>query len=270
MLKAVYGRIKDADPQAQVVIGGILMACEYQVRCNWPGSRFLEGILINGGKDSFDIVAYHGYDDYDGILGHYSNYGWSSEWNDEGPSLINKARFIKSVLAKYNASNKAIMATEVALRCADYPNNNPPSYPCSTNLADFWPTKNAYIAQAYAAAIVEGLQVASWYDLSGTWMNTALLDPNQQYTDAFFAYLTARESLQGAVNGHQINNYPGVKGYEFTRGGRTVWLIWSGDGATHAITLPSKPASARDVLGTPVSVPGTSLSVSLTPTYLEW
>ena len=63
MLKATYGQIKEADPQAQLLIGGLLLDCDPtnpprtslnsgQYKDCTP-SRFLEGILKNGGGDYF-------------------------------------------------------------------------------------------------------------------------------------------------------------------------------------------------------------------------
>ena len=67
-----------------------------------------------------------------------------------------------------------------------------------------------------------------------------------------------------------IDEYPGVAGYEFDRGDRIIWLLWSLDGAPHMISLTSEPLAAWDVLNNPVSVNGLSLQVGMEPTYLEW
>ncbi|MCK4827856.1 hypothetical protein KA005_69650, partial [bacterium] len=64
MLKVVYPAIKAADPEAKVLIGGLLLDCDptYPPEgkdCK-PG-KYLEGILRNGGGEYFDIVSFHGY-----------------------------------------------------------------------------------------------------------------------------------------------------------------------------------------------------------------
>jgi hypothetical protein len=62
-------------------------------------------------------------------------------------------------------------------------------------------------------------------------------------------------------------------GYEFDRGDRIIWLIWSKDGLSEPIYLPSIPLSAWDVLNNPVPVPvlvTDPLQVGMEPIYLEW
>jgi hypothetical protein len=69
MLKVVYPQIKAADPQAQVLIGGLLLDCDPRpgAGCAVVGhdpkpSKFLEGILSNNGGPYFDGISSHAYD----------------------------------------------------------------------------------------------------------------------------------------------------------------------------------------------------------------
>jgi len=263
-LKTIYPRIKQANPRAQVLIGGLLLGCNL---CADGAERFLEGILHhqdNGnfdGKNYFDGVAFHAYDDYvepPNNLGKYNNWGWKTSWDTTGPVLSAKAHFLKSVLSNYNASEKYIMNTEAALRR------------CSGSLADFNTTKAYYIAQLYAVTIVEGITATIWYDISGTWCNTGMLNQDLSLTPAFQAFATSRNALQDASFTSEITSYPGVKGYEFKRGTRRVWILWSLDGSNHAISLPGTPLIAYDALNNAVTINGVDLTVTLTPTYLEW
>jgi hypothetical protein len=174
MLEVVYPRIKQADDEAQVVLGGLLLSCppEAPDPCRFQ-SEFLEGVLKhnghNDGKNYFDITAIHAYDYYRGFLGGVGNPPWNSWWDDEGPVAIKKARFIRSVLGDYGASNKKIMLTETALLCSGDSCNDPVFDP------DFVTTKTYYIAKVYAASIYEGFQATIWYDLAWNWANTSLL-----------------------------------------------------------------------------------------------
>ena len=65
MLSAIYPRMKAANPRAQIIIGGLLLECDYTHSYpdgrSCPGSKFLRGILRHGGGQNFDAVAYHGY-----------------------------------------------------------------------------------------------------------------------------------------------------------------------------------------------------------------
>jgi hypothetical protein len=66
-----------------------------------------------------------------------------------------------------------------------------------------------------------------------------------------------------------VTEYTGVKGVEFQRGERRIWVLWSLDGNTHSISFPSVPLAAYDALGYSVP-PAASMNVSLNPLYLEW
>jgi len=262
-LKALYPRVKQANPAAQVIIGGLLLGCNL---CADGQRMFLEGILrhqdLNGnfdGKNYFDGVAIHAYDNYRFTIGEYDNGGWGTSWNTTGPVLSAKAQFIKGVLNSYNASGKYLMGTEAALRL------------CNTSPDPIFNTTKAYyIAQLYAVSIVEGLKATIWYDIIGGWCNTGLLNQDFSTTEAYTAFRAARDTLQDARFIRNLDMYPGVRGYEFDRGSRRVWILWSLDGNNHDITLPGTPLSARDVFNYPITINGANLTVTLAPTYLEW
>lgn len=59
-------------------------------------------------------------------------------------------------------------------------------------------------------------------------------------------------------------------GYEFTHGNRQIWLLWSLDGDTHTLTLPSTPPAAYDVFGNALSITDNTWNVTIAPVYLEW
>jgi len=269
MLQAVYPRIKQADPYAQVILGGLILDCMESNPDCLP-IKFLEGILKHNGDDDgknyFDIADLHAFDYYGGVLGEFSHPKWNSSWDEEGPVAIAKAQFVRSVLGRNGASDKGIMVNEVALLCGgdSCPPNDPEFDP------DFVATKTYYIAKVYAASIAEGFQATIWYDLSVNWRNSSLLKKDLTYTDAFWAFQTAKNSLGASSWSRDIDEYPGVAGYEFDRGDRIIWLLWSLDGAPHVISLPSAPLSAWDVLNNPVSVIGSIMLVGMEPIYLEW
>ena len=71
MLREVYPQIKAADPQGQVLVGGLLLDCDprlgagcEKVKNNNQPSKFLEGILRKNGVPFFDGVSFHAYDYY--------------------------------------------------------------------------------------------------------------------------------------------------------------------------------------------------------------
>ncbi len=261
MLKAVYPQIKSADPQAQVMVGGLLLDCDPRSVCAAIGhsdkpAKFLEGILKGGGGPYFDGVAFHAYDGYFGELGRYAVPNWKTAWNTTGPAMVAKSNFIKSLLSANGVSGKFLMNTETALICN-----------ACRNDSTFERTKGFYVAQVYAAAIAQGLRANVWYSVLG-WQNSGLLGERMNALPAFNAFKFASTELRSAQPVREITEFAGVKGYEFDRGDRRIWLVWSLDGLAHSITLPRAPVTIYRVDGTS-ALTSASLSVTIEPLYLE-
>ncbi len=283
MLAQVYPRLKEGNPQAQLVVGGLLMACNADfVTCSFPGSRFLEGILhrhgANDGKNFFNYVAFHGYDDYYG-LGRYGNGGWHTNWDTTGPVIAAKANYIRAVLGQYGASNKGLIASEIALRCG--PSESDPSCSDTSPDSDFSKTKAYYLAEAYAVSVSQGIHTTIWYNMTGGWRNTGLVSQDlTQLLPAYDAFETARNTLLDSKLLRAITEYrsfdpisnkdKGLIGFEFDRGDLRIWMLWSLDGSPHTVTLPGIPIQALDAVGNSLVVNGTSLTVDIKPVYLEW
>jgi hypothetical protein len=223
--------------------------------------KFLEGILRNNGASYFDGISFHAYDYYlAGHTGVYANTNWQSVWNTTGPVLIAKTQFIRSKLSQYGVTGKFLMNTEVALICGS----------CSSD-STFETTKAYYVAQAYAAAIAQGLRANLWYSVLG-WRNSGLLNSDLSPRPAYTAFQFASSELRDTGFEREISEYAGVKGYEFQRGDRRIWVIWSFDGTTHTISLPGVPLAGWRVVDTSVTpvTPVASMNVTLNPLYLEW
>lgn len=121
MLRTVYPIVRNVDPTAQVVFGGLLLDCD-------PGNpppnktclpaRFLEGVLVNGGGNSFDILAYHAYPSWTPFQG----YGYDQDlefgsWKHRGGILRGKLSYLREILMTYGYSNKPIHMNEGGLIC---------------------------------------------------------------------------------------------------------------------------------------------------------
>lgn len=268
MLASVYTAIKQADPNAQVLLGGLLMDCNPAVdtkgACTGASaglanrSKFFEGILNSAGKSSYDIVSFHAYDFYAGNY-KYVSQGWGSASDTTGPVTIAKARFIKNLLAQYGVAGKGLMNTEVSLV----------SWGCSTTEATLEKSKEYYVPAVYAAAIAEGLIANVWFDAGGSWNCSGLF--NSSFPRNNQAYATARAKLLDAtfVREVTLSGQPNVKAYEFNRRDRKVWVIWALDGADHNVTLPSEPLAAFNTIGSAVST-ATTMQIGISPLYLEY
>jgi hypothetical protein len=272
ILKAVYPQVKSANPQAQVLVGGLLLNCDpvnppetetgsgQQKDCT--PSRYLEGALINGGGSYFDGISYHAYDYYGGGLGKYSNANWNSAWNSTGPTLIAKADYLRGVLNLYGITGKYLMNTEAALLCGK--DGTEPV--CQSE--KFLLTKSYYLVQTYVSAIAEHLTANVWYSLTG-WRASGLVEPGMQTNPSFEAFKTNVAQLSGTGYLGPITDYPGVRGYAFERKGAPVWVLWSLDGEKHPIQLDQVPKSITDTFGAQVDV-SQDMTITMAPIYLEF
>lgn len=262
MLKQAYPAIKAANPKAQVIVGGLLLDCDpnnippNKTDCN--ASKFLQGILENGGGNYFDGVGFHSYDyfgkpsditDPNRALGNYSNTNWWSSWNTTGPTILAKSNFLRSVLAQYGYSHKYLMNTEVGLVCGDdYIQAwcEDPVYSIS-----FQNTKAYYVVQAYVYARWLNFKTNVWFTYYG-WRSTDLWSSvTEQPEAAYHAYdfVSQKINRSSAVNEITSYNNSYVKGYEFVRSNHRIWVLWyvGGDpangSATTTINLPGTPTA---------------------------
>lgn len=257
-LKVVYPLIKSADPKAQVIIGGLLLDCDPRVAKpdkDCKPSKFLEGILKNGGGSFFDGISFHAYDFFYGKPGQYGNGNWDSVWNVTGPVLAAKTRFIKEVLAQHNVKGKYLINTETGVLC----------YQCQTVPVEFEITKAYYVPVTYATAAAEGLSGNIWYSLSG-WQDSGLLNKNQT-TLAYKAYQVWSQQMKDMQFVAENTAVPGVKIYEFKRGDKRVWVAWSNDGSLRPTNVAVPVKSIVDALGNPKPLPLTQIDI--TPLYIE-
>lgn len=268
-LKAIYPRVKAADPRAEVLVGGLLLDCDpvdppldpatgQPLDCT--PSRFLQGVLENEGGPFFDGVSFHAYDYYAGP-DQYNNPRWHSAWNTTGPVLLAKAAYLNDLLREYGHPGKFLINTEQALLCLAEDQ-------AACESPAFQETKARYVAQSYTAALAAGLRSNIWYSLRG-WRHSELVDRTLAPYPAYHAYRIAAESLGGARYVGPVTQYPGVMGADLRRGETGLWILWSQDGRPHTITLPIVPDAARTLYGDPL-VLSQVVEIEQNPVFLEW
>ncbi|MBN1147253.1 MAG: hypothetical protein JXA78_08355 [Anaerolineales bacterium] len=262
-LRQVYPQIKAADPWSQVLLGGLALDCDPLNPPLWQDctpSRYLEGILMNGGGEFFDILSFHNYDLYTAPF-KYENRNWRSSSEQTGPVVIAKTRYLRGLLAAYGYGDKFLMSTETGLLCG---RDGRESY-CQAEA--FQLTKASYAAQSNASALAEGLQANIWYSLSG-WRGTDLIEAGQALP-VYEALRFSASQLNGAAFVRPVDIYAGVMGYEFARDGKRLWVLWSLDGQEHDIQLFTQPVAVYDVFG--AELPAVQeLAVTAAPVTIEW
>jgi hypothetical protein len=260
VLKKVYPKIKEANPNAQVLIGGMLMDCDPN---NPPAgkdcrsSRFLEILFQEGAGSYFDIVSFHAYDYWNGGYT-YNNTNWASSSNTNGPVVIAKTKYLRDVMSQYGYSEKGLMATEISLLC--YSN-------CDTPSQD--QTKAYYVAEAFAASIIQGLQAAHWYSQYDNWKENGLIAPGHNPYPAYNAYKFATQEMGSSRGGKDLSNGTFFI-YEIYTPKGTLWLMWTKDGNTHTYDFGSnKPLGAKDVYGNSLNV-SQQMQITVSPKYFEF
>jgi len=270
MLKVVYPRIKAANPQAQVLVGGLLLDCDPDSPPESPpGSgkfkdcspgRYLEGILEAGGGAYFDAVSFHAYDYYGEGLGRYGNLNWYSTWNTTGPVLQAKAAFLNELLARYGWGDIPLLNTEVGLICVSSPAQ------CASD--EFELTKAYYTAQVNASALAEGLKANIWYSLAG-WRDSGLVGPGRTPRLAFTAYGASTERLEGAAATGAFALEDGLMGYGYERQGTVGWVVWAVDDSAHMLALQQISSRIFDVFGVELET-SNLVEIGVAPVYIEW
>ncbi len=260
MLQWAYPAIKAADPQAQVVIGGLLLDCD--PRNPPPGktcqsSRFLEGVLRGGGGPYFDVVSFHAYAYYGGTLGRMSNSNWTGGVSKQSTAVLEKVSFVRQVLSAYSYGAKGIMNMEAAMFCG-----NPTS--------DCFQTQAMYVPRAYAEAMASGLMAQAWFWMQDPiWRSTGLLDASGNPKPVYYAYQFASQELGHARYVGPVTDYaPGVTGYSFISGTQRIQVVWSADDFLHSISPPVGFVRALDKYGAPLG--GLPVDVEFSPVYLEF
>jgi hypothetical protein len=261
MLKVVYPQIKAANPEAQVLVGGLLLDCDPRIpeACTNPvPALYLQGILEAGAGNSFDGISYHAYDYYMGGLGHYGNKNWGSQWNTTGPVAAAKMNFLQSQLASFGIQGKYLINTESALISYDGVCDDT----CELS-------KAYYAAQIYTLTKALNMPASIWFSFTG-WRGSGMVGPGPEFAPlpVYQAYAIASSQLANTTFTRTVDNFPGVKIYELQRGGETLWVLWSLDGEPHPIQLEHAPQGAWDALGQAEPVNGMEITVTIKPIYI--
>jgi hypothetical protein len=263
MLKVAYSAIKAADPRAQVVVGGLLLDCDPTNPPEGKGcksSRFLEGILRNGGGDVFDAVSFHGYPPYDGSLRMDEQF---PSWEARGGVVLGKVDFLREVMARYDV-DKPLLHTEGSLICPEWNADqcNPPG-------GAFYEAQADYVVWLFVRNWANGLLGTTWYQFEGPgWRYGGMLDENQEPKPAYEAFDFLTTELGDARYEGEVAGYPELQGYAFRTPGKRIWVLWAPDEEDHSVSLPAGVTRVLDKYGNDRTPSGDTLIVN-SPVYIE-
>jgi hypothetical protein len=263
MLKETYPAIKAADPQAQVLIGGLLLNCDPTHPPEGEDckpARFLEGILRKGGGDFFDIVSFHGYPTYNGSL---ELDEFAPEWVSRGGAVLGRVSLLREVLAAYGVE-KPLMHTESSLSCPEWRPSR-----CVPPGNDFMEAQADYMVILYVRNWGAAIAGTVWYQFEGpAWRHIGLFDEQGQPKPAYRALQFLGQELRGAVYTGPVEAGAGARGAEFRTLEKRIWVLWSPDAQPDTVPLPEGVRQVLDKYGTPQLWEGGALNV-LSPIYVE-
>lgn len=264
MLKIVTPAIRAADPQAQVFIGGLLLAYPYSDDGNiGQPEDFLRGILEAGAAPYFDVVSYHSYVAHTSLREDRDIFS-NSAWDAWGGMLRGKANFLRSIMAEYNV-DKPLFLTETSQLC---------SWCDPTMLAELYDWQANLAPRSFPRAIANGITGFIWYTLDGPgWFFGGLLDENQAPKPAYYSYQTLTEMVGHAGFIGPASYGAGIEAYTFYSGAARIDIIFSIQDITYPILISKlNYLAAYDRFGnliTPTSVGSDyQLNIQYEPIYL--
>lgn len=238
MLKKVSSTIKDVDPNATIILGGLLLDCDpNNPPINDNGdtkdctpARFLDGILENGGSSAFDMLAYHGYS-YWGL----EHKDWDIEhkdWKHRGGATLGKADYLRNVMQRYNV-DKPILANEIGLLCW----NSDPICMEESFLVD----QQNYLVRTYIRAWGNTMLAASWYTFNyPNWHEAGLLNRDRTPRPAMHTLTFLTNLFDGATFREKVSYADKTQeGYIFDKGSQELRVYWSNNDNLFDIAIPS-------------------------------
>lgn len=270
MLSQVYPVIKSVNPEAQVLIGGLLLDCDPTDPGPTTGcitaerkasARFFEGILKNNGGPYFDIVNFHGYPprQFNVAINPIVAEKTFINWSLRGGVVKGKIDFLREVMAKYSVSKPIFQSETALMREASYP-----------DLAVFERYKADYLVWVFSRNIAENLLGTTWYTFDGPgWNYSGILDANQAPLPAYQAMKFAVSKLGGTVYLAPVGTYTGIEGFKFRSGAKQIWVLFpSGNTTPAAITLPAGYGAVYNTLGEPITPVNNTVTIDH-PVYIE-
>ncbi len=259
MLELVYPTIKNANPNAKVLLGGLAYDWFVDNPQN-PGAfvrDFLDEVLKHGGGNHFDIMNFHSYP------------AFAKEWTDnEGPGLYEKTAFVRAKLQEYGL-DKPIMITESGWHSSEIENG------ATVNKLGTPELQARYIVALFTQGMAQNVQTIIYWMLhdlgqpfpfaSGSVTNDSPPSPKP----AFAAYQVAVDYL-GMAHFRQRLTRGEIEAYQFydPRRSQPIYVSWlnpialdifperygSSKNKTETLKLPASRGTVRDIYGNVIEV----------------
>jgi hypothetical protein len=234
ILAALYGPIKQVDPDAQVVLGGI-------VYDNWSqgfAPEFLDGVLQHGGGAHLDVVNFHYYP------------AFAAAWESYGGDILGKTHYLRDKLASYGVY-KPLICTETFLGSAPGFNGGDDEL------------QSRYVVQVFVRSRAAGLSFTIWWGLFDSYFSSlrpGLFDLDLNPKPSLLAYQTLARELSGMHYGRTLGpaetGSEQIEAYDFaeTGGGERLIVAWTRDGQSYPLSVETQLLTVVEKFGSKVTL----------------
>jgi hypothetical protein len=275
MLLTVGPAIKQADPDAQIISGGLLLDRPFTDNGFGRPELFLEGAIRAGGGAYIDIVAFHAYGAYRRDVGRvYDSDLKDGRWEEMGGMIDGKARYLRDMLARYGLQ-KPLMITEASLMLIE-----PIEELSDEEVVNFFEAQADHAVRIMARSMEEDIESVCWYTFNGPgWRNTALLDAEQLPRPSYRAlevFVQQAESNTDTIDMSFLYGEP-FEAYRFldVNGRYHVDIIWATQNDETLTIGPDNFIRATTRDGAPLEPfeepdGALTLPVGVEPIYIFW
>lgn len=249
MLAQVYPQIKAANPDAQLVMGSLMLNCnplDPNLNCSYP-YKFFDGVLQTAGG-AFDLVMFNSGTSYDAgknpVWLEKNNWRWTNAF---GGLVDGKINYLRNAMAGYGIDKPIVHSEAYFLdRTAE-------------NSTVFENQKADYLVWVYANGWSQNLKAVIWYSVEG-WKGSELIRDGSE-TLAYKALTTMSSLLQKS----ELIFREDIEGYTrfiFRTTGQDIWLLVpTGEthGTTYSISKPSNLKRAVDIYGVEQAISGDTI-----------
>ncbi len=239
MLKAIYPAVKAANPNAQVLMGGIAFDL-FEDQGGTFVRSFINEVLQAGGGDYFDIMNFHCYP------------AFAKNWTQNGGTgLPEKTQTMRRILNDYKVT-KPFMITEMG-----WHNNNAPTQPSDNE------TQARYVVELFVQSLASNIQMAIWWpfvDIEGYQFEMGLVTYSTPHVrkPVFPVHVLLTQQLRTATFvktwSRSETGADDLEVHEFNDSvqNRTLIVAWVrpiNTTATHKLSIAAGTAQVRDIYG---------------------
>jgi hypothetical protein len=251
-LQVFHERVKAADASDLVVFGGLAYD-------NWiPGDiarDFFTQTLQYGAGQYFDVANLHYYPIN----------------SVEFPTMAHKIKEIREIMERNNVYGKRIWVTETGEWVNDV---GIPGYEGSIE------KQRNFIAKEFSRGFASGADNVFWLDvvehpLLDTQAHRWLISSDHQPINGYTTYQTFAQQVEGLYSRGAYSKVPaGIEAYMFSKGGRSVYVLWSNT-VTQTVNLPAVSTAmltSRDgdfVTELPIEAGMATFDVGVIPVFIE-